>query len=95
MARSGSFEHRQAPFIFLAALSQDGIFCVEHTQLSVHLLDLSHESLFCLLHRLGELMFLLFDFALKKVDSTNQLWLRLDGLAITEPERMHLNLLKL
>ena len=92
MARSGSFEHRQAPFIFLAALSQDGIFCVEHTQLSVHLLDLPHQPLFCLLHQRGEVVPLLLDFILEEVDSTKQLPFALGRFGITEPESVHLKL---
>ena len=40
-------------------------------------------------------MLLLLYLALKIVDSTQELSLRLDRLILTEPERMHLNLLEL
>ena len=40
-------------------------------------------------------MLLLLYLALKIVDSTQQLSLRLDRLILTEPERMHLDLLEL
>ena len=40
-------------------------------------------------------MLLLLYLVLKIVDSTQELSLRLDRLILTEPERMHLNLLEL
>ena len=39
-------------------------------------------------------MFLLLDLTLEEVDSANELWFSFHGLAITEPERMHLYFLK-
>lgn len=40
-------------------------------------------------------MLLLLDLALEEVDAPEELLLRLHWLAVTEPERMHLDLLKL
>lgn len=70
LARTRPLQNGQSALIVITTFPQDLVLRVQHAHLSVHLLDLPHQALLSLFHQRGELVPLLLNLVLKKVDAT-------------------------